>query len=82
MVADGQPLGVLVEHGIDDVDKGFVGGEEAIAPGEQIALEHTFHSVLAEHLDDPSVRRQFAAILVFREIFGDPKFLGSLINRL
>jgi len=33
VIADGQPFGVLVEHGIDDVDKGFVGREEAVAAG-------------------------------------------------
>src|SRR5690606_8843500 len=26
VLADGQPLGVLVEHGVDDMDEGFVGG--------------------------------------------------------
>ena len=82
MVADGQPLGVLVEHGIDDVDEGFVGGEEAVTPGEQIAFQHAFHGVLAEHFDNASVSRQFAAILVFGEVFGDPEFLGCLVDRL
>ena len=53
-----------------------------MAPGQQIAFQHAFHGVLTEHLDDPSVRRQFAAVLVFWEIFGDPEFLGSLVDGL
>jgi hypothetical protein len=32
MVADIQPLGVLVEHRIDHMGKGFVGVEEAMRP--------------------------------------------------
>ncbi len=31
---DLEPLGVLVGHGVDDVDEGFVAGEEAVPPGE------------------------------------------------
>ena len=67
LVADRQPLGVLVEHGVDHVNERFVGGEEAVPAGEQIAFEHAFHGVLAEHLDDAAIGGQFAAIRVFRE---------------
>ena len=28
-----QPLGMLIEHGVDDVDEGLVAGEEAVAAG-------------------------------------------------
>ena len=34
-----QPLGVLAEHRIDDPDEGLVAVEEAVPPGQQIALE-------------------------------------------
>ena len=51
-----QPLGVLVEHGVDDVDEGLVGGEEAVAAGEHVAFEPAFEGVLAEHLHDAAVR--------------------------
>jgi hypothetical protein len=38
LVAHRQPLGVLVEHRVDDVDEGFVTRELAVTPGEQVAL--------------------------------------------
>ena len=44
-----EPLGVLVHHRVDDVDEGLVAGEEAVAAGEQIALEPALAHVLAEH---------------------------------
>src|SRR5215208_7025260 len=34
-----EPLGVLVEHGIYDVDEGFVAGEWAMPAGEQISFQ-------------------------------------------
>ncbi len=64
------------------MDKGFVGREKAVTPGEQVTFQHAFHGVLAEHFDNASVSRQFAAILVFGEVFGDPEFLGGLVDRL
>ena len=53
-----QPLGVLVEHRIDDVDEGFVAVEQSVPPGQQIALQPAFALVLAEHLHDPAAGRQ------------------------
>ena len=46
---DLEPLGVLVEHRIDDVDERFVAVEEAVPAGEQIAFEPAFALMLAEH---------------------------------
>ena len=60
-----EPLGVLVEHGVDDVDEGFVGGEEAVAAGEDVAFEPAFEGVLAEHLHDAAVGGEVAAVGVF-----------------
>ena len=45
-----QPLGVLVEHRIDDVDEGLVAGEEAVPAGQQVAFQPALALVLAEHL--------------------------------
>ena len=50
-----EPLGVLVEHRIDDVDKGLVAGEEAVAAGEQVALQPALALVLAEHFHHAAV---------------------------
>ncbi len=47
-----QPLGVLVEHRIDDVDEGFVATEKSMAAGQQIAFEPAFAHMLAEHFED------------------------------
>ena len=48
---------MLVEHRIDDVDEGFVAGEEAVPAGEQIAFEPALAHVFAEHFHDAAVRR-------------------------
>src|ERR1700747_2621310 len=50
-----QPLGMLVEHGVDDVHEGLVGRKEAMAPGQHITLKPSFESVLAQHLHHPPV---------------------------
>ena len=50
-----QPLRVLIEHGVDDVDERLVAGEEAVAPGEQIAFEPALAHMLAEDFHDASV---------------------------
>ena len=50
LAADFQPLGMLVEHRIDDVDEGLVAREQAMAPGQQVALQPAFAQVLAQHL--------------------------------
>src|SRR5579872_3018236 len=44
-----EPLRVLVEHGIDDMYEGLIAGKKAMAAGQQIAFEHSFQRVLAQH---------------------------------
>jgi hypothetical protein len=39
LLGDLQPLGVLVEHRIDDVDERLIAVEQAVAAGEQISLQ-------------------------------------------
>ena len=39
MACDLQPLRVLVEHGIDDVNEGFVTREKSVSAGEEVALQ-------------------------------------------
>ena len=48
-----EPLGVLVEHGVDDVDERLVAVEQAVAAGEQVALQPALAQVLGQHLHDP-----------------------------
>src|SRR3974390_1123172 len=76
MVADGEPLGMLVEHGINDVDKRFVRGEKPMPASEQIAFEHAFDGVLTEHFDSSAVLGEFSAIHVLWKIDGVPEFLA------
>ena len=47
-----EPLGMLIEHGIDDVDEGLIAIEHAVPPGEEIPLEPSFALMLAQHLHD------------------------------
>ena len=53
-----EPLGVLVEHRVDDVDERLVAAEEAVPAGEQVALEPALTGVLGEDLHDPAVGRR------------------------
>jgi hypothetical protein len=46
ILADVQPLRVLLEHRIDDVGEGLVGVEQPVAAGEQVALEPAEQRVL------------------------------------
>ena len=48
---DLQPFGVLVEHGIDDVNKGLVAVDPTVPTGEEV----TFALMLGEHLHDLAV---------------------------
>ena len=55
LFADGQPLGVLVVHGIDDVHEGLVGGEETVPAAQHIAFRPAFQRVLGQHFQHPAV---------------------------
>jgi hypothetical protein len=44
---------VLVEHRVDDVNEGLVAVEDAVAAGEQVALEPALAGVLREDLPNP-----------------------------
>ena len=75
LVADFQPLGVLVEHRVDDVNEGLVAREEAVAAGQEIALQPALALVLAEHLHHPAVGRQ---VVVPRNRLRHPGAVGDL----
>jgi hypothetical protein len=55
LFADLEPFGVLVEHGVDDVDEGFVAGEKAVAAGEEVAFEPALAEMLGEDFEDAAV---------------------------
>src|SRR5207244_8398708 len=64
---DLQPLGVLVEHRIDDMNERFVAGKQTMPPGEQIPFEPSLAHVLAENLHHTAVRGN---VIVAGEYFG------------
>ena len=53
-----EPLGMLVEHRIHNVDKRLVGSEEAVPTGEEIAFEPALAGVFTENLHHSTVRRE------------------------
>ena len=52
-----QPLRVLIEHRIHDVDERFVAGEDAVPAREQVTFEPSFALMLAQHLHHATIRR-------------------------
>ena len=76
---DLQPLGMLVEHRIDDVDERLVAVEESVPPGEQVALEPTFALVFAQHFHDAPAARE---MLVVRQGRGVPLAVGHFEQAL
>ena len=69
-----EPLGVLVDHRIDDVNEGLIAREEAVPPGEQIALQPALAHMFAEHLDDAARLRK---VLVNGQHLFHPFLAGS-----
>ena len=72
LVAFLQPLSVLVDHGIDEVDERLVAVNQAVPAAQDVALQPPFQGVLAEHLHDAPVWGQVAAVGVLREILAEP----------
>ena len=74
-----QPFGMLVEHGIHDVDEGLVAGEQAVPAGEQISFQPALAEMLAQDL-------HHAAVLGQMNVVGldalHPDALGHLEHRI
>ena len=49
-----QPLRMLVEHRVDDVDERLVAAEQAVPAGQQVALEPALAGVLGQDLHHPA----------------------------
>ena len=57
--ADLQPLGVLGDHRVHDADKGLIAVEQAVPPGEEVALQPALAQMLRQHsVHHPAVRLQ------------------------
>ncbi len=74
-----QPLGMLVEHRIDNMNERLVTREEAMTSGEQITFQPTLAHVLTQHLHYAAIRRQ---VLVHRQERLHPLLICNLINRI
>ena len=59
-----QPLRVLVEHRVHDVDERLVAGEQPVPAGQQVALQPALAGGLGQDLHDPAVAGQ---VLVYRQ---------------
>src|SRR5262245_59502106 len=78
-MANLQPLRMLIEHGVDNVDKRFVTGKETVASGEQISFKPTLTLMLAQDLHDATVGSE---VIVVRENVGHPGPVCHLQNIL
>src|SRR5437899_577685 len=58
ILADLQPLGVLIEHRIDNMDEGLVAVEKTVAACKKIAFEPALTEVLAQNLHYAAVRTE------------------------
>ena len=74
-MTDLEPLGVLIEHRIDDVNERLVAREEAVPARQQIGLQPALALVLAEHFHHAAVR---AELVVFRINLGHVAAVGHL----
>jgi len=72
---DLEPLGVLVEHRVNDMDERLVSVEEAVPAGQQVALEPALALVLAEHLDHAAIGGE---VIVGRHHLTEPLLIGHL----
>lgn len=73
-------LAYLTNHRVNDVDKGLVAVEQAVATAEDVALEPALNRVLRQHLHDAAGRGQVAAVLVLVKVLAHPYLLGDLVD--
>jgi len=76
-----QPLGVLVQHGVDHVDEGLVGAPDAVTTGQQVALEEAFHLVLGQLLGDLA-GDSHVLIDLLGQVAGVPLLVGHFVSGL
>ncbi len=81
VVGDLEPLGVLVEHRVDDVDERLVAVEQAVPTGEQVALQPTLALVLGQHLDHAAGAGEVLVDLRSEEL-GVPLLVGRVEDGL
>ena len=70
-----QPLGMLVEHRINDVDERLIAIEHPVPPREQIPFQPAFALMLAQHLHSPPGRCQKLIVRLRRRVPLPPRGL-------
>src|SRR5450432_4171047 len=65
---------MLVEHGVDDMDKGFVTVENAVPHGQQVAFKPALALVFAEDFHDATIRGKK---LISSQCIAYPLTIGS-----
>ncbi len=70
-----EPLGVLVEHGVDNVDKCLVAGEETVPTREEIPFQPTLTGMFAEDLHHPPI---WGKVVIIGNRFSHPRFVRHL----
>jgi hypothetical protein len=70
-----QPFRMLIEHGIDDVNEGFVAGKKTVAASQEIALKPAFAHMLAENFHNASISGQ---VFINRQGGGFPGLAGDI----
>ena len=53
---------MLIEHGIDDVDEGFITGKQCVAPSQDVTFKPAFQCVLAQHFHHTPGNIELAAV--------------------
>ena len=76
-----EPLGVLVEHRIDDVDECLVAVEQPVPASQQVTLQPALALMLGEHLDHPAHSREVLVHLGTDEL-GVPLLVGPVEHGL
>src|SRR5687768_9638253 len=62
VVANLQPLRMLIEHRIDDVNERLVTRKKSVTAGQQIPSQPALALVFAEHLHHPTIRREVVVV--------------------
>jgi hypothetical protein len=74
------PLGVLIDHRVDDVHERLVAVEKSVATRKDVAFEPALHGVLRQHLHDSAFRAEVAAVLILWQVSVHPNLLSGLVD--
>src|SRR5215475_7999714 len=73
---------MLIEHRVDNMNERLIAVDKTMPPTKNVALQPTFHGVLAKHFHDSAIRRQLPPVGVFRKILAHPDLFTDFIQGL